>query len=127
MNYVDQARRAYGPATSPLRTARDAEKQVIAQATARLQSAMKHPADFPAVAAALHDNRMLWTRLASDVADPSNGLPQALRARVFYLAEFTEHHSRKVLRGEADAGPLVEVNTAVMRGLSAPLADRGAA
>lgn len=116
MNHVELARRAYGTATSPTLTSRDAEKQVLSQVTADLRRAADG-ASFATLAAALHNNRLLWTRLASDVAEPGNGLPQELRARIFYLAEFTQAHSRKVLRGEADVDALVEVNTAVMRGL----------
>ena len=70
-----------------------------------------------AVAAALHDNRQLWTVLAADVAEPGNALPPALRAKLFYLYEFTDQHSRKVLAGEASAEVLVDINTAIMRGL----------
>ena len=69
--------------------------------------------------AALHDNRQLWVTLAVDVADADNALPQDLRASIFFLAQFTEHHSHKVLRGESDVQPLIDVNTAIMRGLRA--------
>jgi flagellar protein FlaF len=44
-------------------------------------------------------------------------LPSQLRAQLFWLAEFTETHSRKVLAGQATVAPLLEVNTAVLRGL----------
>jgi flagellar protein FlaF len=116
VNATDQARSAY--AGHALRTARQAEHHVFATVTARLALAA-HPAAEPArVAAAVGDNRRLWTRLAADVASPGNGLPAPLRARLFWLAEFTEHHSRLVLRGEAGLQPLIDVNTAVMRGLA---------
>lgn len=118
MNMIDQARQAYGAAISSARTARTAEQHIIAEATSRLRAAASDPRNFPRLAAALHDNRRLWTRLAADVADDGNGLPQALRARLFYLAEFTNHHSALVLQGKADAGPLIDINIAVMRGLS---------
>jgi flagellar protein FlaF len=36
-----------------------------------------------------------------------------------YLAEFTDTHSRSVLKGDADVGPLIDVNTAIMSGLQA--------
>ena len=55
--------------------------------------------------------------LAGDVADAANGLPKELRAQIFYLAEFTNQHSTLVLRGEGDVDVLVEINTAIMRGL----------
>ena len=54
---------------------------------------------------------------AADVADRANGLPQDLRARIFYLAEFTDQHSSKVLSGKGKADVLVEINAAIMRGL----------
>lgn len=71
-------------------------------------------ADF---AAALHENCRLWILLATSVADPDNELPQALRAQIFYLAEFTMQHSQKVLEGKATADVLIEINTSMMRGL----------
>ena len=60
----------------------------------------------------------MWTTLAADVADPENALPSTLRAQIFYLAEFTEHHSRLIQRKEASAAALIEVNTAILRGLN---------
>ena len=128
MNSADTARRAYGPVGSPTRTARDAEKHVLVQATAALRSASIRPDQFPRLAEAIQVNRMLWTRLAGDVAEPTNPLPADLRARIFYLAQFTDHHSRRVLNGDATVEALIEVNTAVIRGLGTPaMPVRGAA
>ncbi|KIN74545.1 Flagellar protein [Sulfitobacter guttiformis KCTC 32187] len=66
---------------------------------------------------AIHENRTLWRKLAIDLADPENLLPDDLRARLIYLSEFTEQHSRKVIAREASATALVEINTAILRGL----------
>lgn len=119
MNATDLARQAYSAAHSPLRTGRSAEQQVLAMATANLRSAADaSPPDFPRLVEALHLNRKLWTRLAADVSDSGNPLPEELRARIFYLAEFTAAHSGRVLRGRASVDALIEVNLAVMRGLS---------
>jgi flagellar biosynthesis activator protein FlaF len=118
VNVIEQARQAYAPANSPVRTDRSTELQIFSQTTSRLRlAATAQPTDFARLAAALHENRRLWTLLAADVADDDNGLPAALRAQIFYLSEFTDHHSRRVLRGEADATALIDINTAVMRGL----------
>lgn len=119
MNVIEQARQAYAPANSPLRTDRSTELQVFSQTTSRLRmAATATPFDFSCLAAALHENRRLWTLLAADVADDDNGLSPDLRAQIFYLAEFTAYHSRKVLKGEATVEALVDINLAIMRGLS---------
>ena len=74
-------------------------------------------ADYPALVRAVTDNVTLWSTLASDVALPGNGLPAALRARLFYLYEFTAQHSRAVLDDKASVEVLADINMAVMRGL----------
>ena len=118
MNAQILARAAYASPAAPTRTARSTEYDVFARVTHRLKSAIATGhGGFAALARAVHDNRSLWTTLAADVAEADNGLPQALRAQIFYLAEFTGQHSSKVLAGEASAEVLVEINTAIMRGL----------
>lgn len=112
------ARSAYTAPGAPVRNPRSTEYDAIARITARMKSAQVNvPAAFAELASAVHDNRRLWTVLATDAAGADNALPEELRARLIYLAEFTDQHSRRVLAGEADASPLVEINTAVMRGL----------
>ena len=119
------ARNAYGSPHTPVRSDRQIEYELFARVTRALsETAARRSTDFPAFAAALHDNVMLWRTLATDVSDEANGLPQALRARLFYLYEFTAAHSRKVLAGNAGAEVLLDINTAVMRGLRG---ERGAA
>ena len=46
-----------------------------------------------------------------------DALPQPLRAQIFYLAEFTLQHSRKALTDGLPFAPLIDINTAMMRGL----------
>ncbi len=118
MNALTLARSAYRSAQSPVRTARSTEYEAFARITSRMKKAASlGRSGFAALAEAIHDNRKLWAALASDVADAQNGLPQDLRARIFYLAEFTSHHSSLVLKRQADPNPLIEINTAIMRGL----------
>jgi flagellar biosynthesis activator protein FlaF len=116
------ARSAYGRPDAPARSPRTVEYDLFARVTRALASAQAATgpagrADFATLAKALHDNGRMWRVLATDVAGPGNALPAALRARLFYLYQFTEVHSRKVLDGTAEAGVLVDINTAVMRGL----------
>lgn len=118
MTIQRHAQRAYEASATPIRTPRATEYEAFARITARLkQAASQGRTGFSALAQALYDNRKLWTTLAASVADQANALAPDLRARIFYLAEFTEAQSRKVLLGQASVAPLIEVNTAMMRGL----------
>jgi flagellar protein FlaF len=116
VNAIEQARQAYGPRQHHIRTPRAIEVQAIQDITARLR---RPDQDFPSLVNAVQDNRRLWNILAMDVASANNSLPQGLRAQIFYLAEFTNQHSSKILKREADTSALVEINLAVLRGLTA--------
>lgn len=112
------AKTAYATSKAPIRTPRGTEYEAFARVTHRLKTAAERgDAGFADLAQALHLNRRLWTILAADVAEPSNTLPRDLRARIFYLAEFTARHTRKVLHGEDRVDALIDINTAIMRGL----------
>ncbi|MEM7320963.1 MAG: flagellar biosynthesis regulator FlaF [Pseudomonadota bacterium] len=118
MNALSIARQAYSAASTPTRTPKDTEYEVLARITHRLRTAAQRgAAGFPDLAAALHDNQRLWNIFASDVADPGNELPGELRARIFYLAEFTDLHTSQILARKASVAALLEVNTAILRGL----------
>ncbi|WP_322867090.1 flagellar biosynthesis regulator FlaF [Aquicoccus sp. G2-2] len=118
MNAQAQARTAYSQHGTPIRTPRGSEYEIFAKITHALRAAaLKGRPGFAALATAIHDNRRLWTLLASDVADEANKLPKDLRARIFYLAEFTGAHSAKVLNEGASVAPLIEINAMMMRGL----------
>lgn len=119
MNVIEQARQGYAPTQVAIRTDRSVEAQLISQITARLRKASNgDPANYPSLVSALHANRRMWTTMAADVADGANALPAELRAQIFYLAEFTDHQSQLIIRGKADATALIDVNTAIMRGLN---------
>lgn len=130
MNSAALATTGYGDAQVALHDSRLTEYRAFAEATRRLCAAeggIDESGGFAMMAEALHDNLRLWTLLAADVAGEDNELPAQLRARIFYLAEFTRVHSAKVLTGEAKLRPLIDINTAVMKGLRAKAADGGAA
>lgn len=114
MNAIELARQAYAPSPQTLRTPRSIEAQLFSEITRRLSNSK---GNFPALVNAVHDNRQMWVTLAIDVADSDNALPSSLRAQLYYLAEFTELHSQRFLRGEVDVTALVEINTAILRGL----------
>lgn len=109
---------AYARRETPTRSLRAIEYDLIAQVTQRLRMAWTNrTTDFPGLVSALLENQKLWSTLATDVATPGNGLPDTLRARLFYLYEFTVQHSRAVLDDKASVEVLTDINTAIMRGL----------
>lgn len=118
MNTLDLARRTYARPDTPARSPRDVEYELLTRITRRLVTSWSNRRlDYNDLVAALHDNLQLWRTFAVDVAEQGNALPDALRAKLFYLYEFTQQHSPKVLDGSAGIEVLVDINTAVMRGL----------
>ena len=114
MTAMNMTKTAYAATQNTVRTQRGIEYEAFARITHRLKSsAEKSRGEFGQLAQAIHENRQLWTLLAAD----DNGLPADLRARIFYLYEFTNQHSRKVLKNPDEVSALVEINTAIMRGL----------
>lgn len=113
MNVSAFARSTYGAHARTIKTPRDIEYDVIARITARMRNA----SDFPELVAALDENSRLWTALATDLAHEDNQFPPDLRAKLFSLGQFTLSHSGKVLSGDAGPEVLIDINTAIMRGL----------
>lgn len=118
MTTMQMSHSGYGATNAHIRTPRSIEYDVLARVTARIKAACEEGVAFSQLAEALVDNNRVWTIFASDVAESNNGLPATLRAQLFYLAEFTFLHTQKVLNGTATAVPLIDINTAVLRGLS---------
>lgn len=118
MNASLRAHRAYAAGATPVRTPKSIEYDAVAHVTRKLRNAQAMgDSGFPALAAALEQNRKLWQIFAMEVASGDNGLPQTLRAQIFYLAEFTFAHTRKVLARTEPVTDLIDVNTAILRGL----------
>ena len=99
-------------------TARKIEYEAFRHCTQKLSEARE---DFSHMNSqhveAIHKNLDLWNIIATDVASPSNLLPTDLKAKLFYLFEFTNHLSKKALLGATDISALIDINISVMRGL----------
>ena len=79
MNALRHAKQAYSAAKAPTRTLKNLEYDAIARITHRLVAASKKgPDEFKALAAALTDNRRLWSIFMADISSPSNQLPLEL-------------------------------------------------
>ena len=101
-----------------VRTERGTEYALFAQVTSRLKAIDESDlASFPALAGAVADNQRLWATLAEDLMSDANSLPVPLRAQLISLAEFVRKHSLAVLGGRARIGALIDINTAIMKGL----------
>lgn len=119
MNAHSMALRAYSQTATSTRTERRIEYELIARVTHRIRAAaQKGKKGYPELVEALSDNRKLWTAFAVDVSDCDNSLTPSLRAQIFYLAEFTQAHTSRILAGKAKVTPILEINTAVLKGLS---------
>jgi len=118
MNALFQSRVAYADLNDAVRTPRDTEYMAFARATRAMTDAIANrDTDFARVAQALTLNRRLWSLLAEDLTSAGNQLPDQLRGSLLGLAQFVMNHTEAVLNGTADASPLIDVNTAIMRGL----------
>lgn len=117
MNTAVLAQSLYAKPNRELGTARSIEYKAFSKVTARLASWNEETDSFGSLAEALCENQLLWTMLGADVADQGNELPTQLRAQLFYLSEFTNVQTRKIMAGEAKPAILIEINTSIMRGL----------
>jgi flagellar biosynthesis activator protein FlaF len=107
-----------GYAIASVRTDRGTEYALFARVTAGLKSLDESDtAQFPALARAVHDNQRLWSALSDDLLLETNALPTSLKAQLIGLAEFVRRHSGQVLAGRSSVIPLIDINTAIMKGL----------
>jgi flagellar protein FlaF len=119
MNIAAQAVQGYRAVQVGTESARGVEAKLFAEVTAELIKAARAKAGFRDLAAALHRNRALWDALLADLVDPRNALPDALRAELIGLGHFVRNFSGRVLQGEAEGQPLIDVNSSILAGLRA--------
>lgn len=65
----------------------------------------------------LWKNQQVWMAMQSDLADSGNALSPDLRASLISLAIWVQRHTQKVMEGSELAGPLLEINLSIVRGL----------
>ncbi len=119
MSALAYAPTTYGHHGLGLKLPRAQEYDVIARITSRIKAAQAGlPTGFPALAAALAENRLLWVALATDAALPENPLPLGLRVQILNLAQFTLQHTARVLDGTERCDALIDINLAILKGLS---------
>jgi flagellar biosynthesis regulator FlaF len=108
---------AYGAVIRETEHPRTIEYRVLARAAGMLEMASLPGAGPADLAAAIHDNRMVWTAFATDLAEDGNSCETMLRARLLSLARWVFAESDRVLRARKNPQALIDVNRAVMLGL----------
>lgn len=121
------ASQAYGNSIQSTANEKNVEYQAFAFVTQALSALDKKALDyFVKKQEALYNNLKLWRVLAVEVSDEKNELPTDLRANLFYLSEFTRHHTAKIHAGETDDPTvLIDINRMVMRGLRGQVPQTG--
>ncbi|MCF3974236.1 flagellar biosynthesis regulator FlaF [Paracoccus salsus] len=105
-----------GYGASAVRTARDAEYDVISRVTRLLRQSDRAGGSAESIMA-VHKNNELWTLLAADLAEPGNALPEDMKAGLLSLAGFALRHGHSVLAGQGTTDVLIEINMSIMKGL----------
>ncbi|MEN5169232.1 flagellar biosynthesis regulator FlaF [Brevundimonas pondensis] len=112
---------AYKTAATRAEAPRDMEYRLFGQVTrALMHAATVDKSDIATRIDALDWNRRLWSTLATACSEPSNTMPQALRAQIISLDLFISRHSSAVMRGEDDFETLIDINRMIMQGLAGP-------
>ncbi len=111
---------AYRRAAQRAESPRDTEYRLFGEVTRALMDAAETepPASPSARLEALDWNRRLWTTLAADCAKPDNRLPAPVRAQIISLGLWVARHTSAVVRREAEMNLLIDVNRAIMQGLT---------
>ena len=111
----------HGYKSAALRNPRDAEYDAFSRVTRLMRQAPRQCTTAEAVHA-VHLNNELWTILATDLADPGNALPEAMRAGLLSLAGFCLRHGHSALSGQASTDALIDINLSIMKGLRGEVA-----
>lgn len=109
---------AYQQAAARAESPRDIEYRLFGQVTRALMAASEaEVTEIGARMDALDWNRRLWSVLATDCGSPGNQLPAQVRANIISLSLWVNRHTSAIMRGEAEFGPLIDVNKMIMQGL----------
>ncbi|MEM9724448.1 MAG: flagellar biosynthesis regulator FlaF [Pseudomonadota bacterium] len=111
------AARAYGQNARSVGTPRNVEYQAFQRVTAMLQAAARGDYAEADRLSAILKNNQLWATLSADLLSDGNALPLELRAELVSLAEFARKTGLAAMAGRAGLDELIEINTAIMRGL----------
>lgn len=100
---------------------RETEGRALMEAARRLSVAKDNPGDKAALVDTVRLNWRLWTIFQSDLSEPDNGLPEALRNNMLTLCNYVDKRTVEIL---SDPSPssldvLININRNIASGLLA--------
>src|SRR5262245_34811572 len=102
----------FGRATTALeRCSLEAASGHLADPTQRVQRHVR-------LCEAVYQNSRLWIAILDDLVSPENRLPKDVKQRLASLGATSVTHGRKVLGGQASLQLLIDINRAILIGLS---------
>jgi flagellar protein FlaF len=104
---------------------REMEQRCFSIVTGKLIDAKEQGG--PPLIEACYLNQRLWSTLAADLALPSNGLPDELKARLISLSIWVNRYTPRVMAGDATPDALISVNRNIIEGLGTKPAAQPAA
>ena len=100
-------------------TPRSTEHRLASEITREMIAARDSGLSGAALIGPLHRNREMWAAFSSDCSCAGNSLPMDLRATIVSLALWVERFTSDVVAGHEPVDDLIEVNRAILDGLSA--------
>jgi flagellar biosynthesis activator protein FlaF len=102
----------FGRTTAALeQCSREAANGRAADATQRVERHVR-------LCEAIYQNSRLWITILDDLVSPENRLPTDVKQRLASLGATSLTHGRKVLAGQASIQLLIDINRAILTGLS---------
>ena len=109
---------AYATAQKAGETPRELEIRAVSHVTRRLAEVNRADAAPLDRVLAINDNAKLWTVLIEDLEDPSNALPDTLKASYISIGMFARRTSLAAMTSGAGLAALIEINTDVLEALN---------
>lgn len=117
------AHNAYGQSSRQIASDSDVEIDLFRRVTTKLIHIMAEYPEGNAPATpenviAFSDNLRLWDALCVDLMHPDNSLPNDLRGNLLNIGDFVRRHTLGLYSGNGEVGVLVDINKAILAGLS---------
>lgn len=110
--------KAYHDARSITEQPRAIEQRLMTEITKGMVSARQNGLRDTRLMPVLHRNREAWGVFSAACATQGNLLPNDLRARIISLSLWVDKFTSEVIAGRESINDLIDVNVAVIEGLS---------